>query len=185
MLTGKRPFSLVDQQRGEPPKDPRQWTGLGELSEEFAGVLVKAVAPQRADRYTDAAGFREALELVRDNVWTRPDPNAPVVQVDLFGNARNPFVEYLQTLYSQSRRSNAGTRAGQDSPFDLYVATALDQELIRAVKAGRHRLVIITGNAGDGKTEFLERLIRVAQRSGGTPCAAATAQRSTGTGCGC
>ena len=40
----------------------------------------------------------------------------------------------------------------------LYVETALDRELIPAVLAGEFRLVLITGNAGDGKTAFLQKL---------------------------
>jgi hypothetical protein len=38
------------------------------------------------------------------------------------------------------------------------VETALDRELVPALLAGAFRLVIITGNAGDGKTAFLQKL---------------------------
>ena len=47
----------------------------------------------------------------------------------------------------------------------LYVETALDRELTPAVLAGELRLVLITGNAGDGKTAFLQRFeAQAAQR---------------------
>ena len=79
----------------------------------------------------------------------------------------NPFVDHLRTLYSQSPVSNAGTR-GTDA-YGTYVATALDEHLIPDVLDGRYRLVIITGNAGDGKTAFLERLVAEARERGGQP----------------
>ena len=70
----------------------------------------------------------------------------------------NPYVAYLLTLYSQSQRSNSGTRGLDALSEQLYVETALDRELIPAVLAGEFRLVLITGNAGDGKTAFLQKL---------------------------
>jgi len=66
----------------------------------------------------------------------------------------NPYVTYLLTLYSQSQRSNSGPRGLDALSEQLYVDTALDRELIPAVLAGEFRLVLITGNAGDGKTAF-------------------------------
>ena len=39
-----------------------------------------------------------------------------------------------------------------------YVETALDRNLVPAVLAGEFRLVVISGNAGDGKTAFLQKL---------------------------
>ena len=47
------------------------------------------------------------------------------------------------------------------------MTTALDENLIPDVLDGTYRLVIITGNAGDGKTAFLEHLIAEAVRRGG------------------
>ena len=47
--------------------------------------------------------------------------------------------------------------------------TALDEHLIPDVLDGSYRLVIITGNAGDGKTAFLERSIAAAVAHGGQP----------------
>ena len=79
----------------------------------------------------------------------------------------NPFVDHLRTLFSQSTNSNAGTRSGtSEESFDLYVATRLDERLTHDVLQGLFRLVIITGNAGDGKTAFLDRLLTVAAADG-------------------
>ncbi|SDL79391.1 Serine/threonine protein kinase [Glycomyces sambucus] len=168
VLTGRFPFDSAAHARGTEPADPRHLDGLGDLSEAFTKVLLKAVAPGRSDRYRSAEAFRDALTAVRTEIWRRTEPTAAAHLPARFGNGRNPFVDYLQTLYSQSPRSNAGTRAGQQSPFDLYVPTALDEVLVADVLDGKFRLVVITGNAGDGKTEFLERLIRTAALEAGT-----------------
>ncbi|MGW6403389.1 methylation-associated defense system protein kinase MAD6 [Streptomyces sp. NPDC055134] len=78
----------------------------------------------------------------------------------------NPYVAHLQTLYSQSRRSNRGTRGLDPQDLQVYVETALDQKLVPALRAGRHALVVVTGNAGDGKTAFLESFEAQARRLG-------------------
>lgn len=39
-----------------------------------------------------------------------------------------------------------------------YVMTRLDERLTPAIAEGRFRLVIVTGNAGDGKTAFIQRV---------------------------
>ena len=70
----------------------------------------------------------------------------------------NSFVHYLQTLYSQSPQTNAGTRGLDELGRLTYVPTLLDENLIPEVIAGKFKLVLITGNAGDGKTAFLQQL---------------------------
>ena len=70
----------------------------------------------------------------------------------------NSFVHYLQTLYSQSPQTNAGTRGLDELGRLTYVPTLLDENLIPEVVAGKFKLVLITGNAGDGKTAFLQQL---------------------------
>ena len=58
----------------------------------------------------------------------------------------------------------------------VYVPTALDLALAPSVLAGAHSLVIVTGNAGDGKTAFLENLAATAREQG----AVFTSERSNG-----
>lgn len=70
----------------------------------------------------------------------------------------NPYVNHLLTLYSQSKSSNKGTRGLDDFGKMTYVDTKLDEELKPLILQGRLRLAIITGNAGDGKTAFIQRL---------------------------
>jgi hypothetical protein len=68
----------------------------------------------------------------------------------------NPYVTRLLTLYSQARRDNSGTRGLEGIAQHTYVPTRLDKYLLPDVVNGRYRLVIITGNAGDGKTAFIK-----------------------------
>ncbi|WP_116021513.1 methylation-associated defense system protein kinase MAD6 [Thermomonospora umbrina] len=166
VLTGQYPFASGRPTLGEQPIDPRSLSGLSELSDALVDTVTKAIAPLRSARYGGAAEFLAVLDAIgevhRPPAVAPPEPR-PVVAA---GNV-NPFVAHLKTLYSQSTSSNAGTR-GKD-PYDLYVATALDDGLIPDVLAGRYRLVVITGNAGDGKTAFLERLVKAALDRGATP----------------
>ena len=72
----------------------------------------------------------------------------------------NPYVRHLLTAYSQSKQSNSGTRGLDVISEQTYVETALDRDLIPSVLSGEFSLVVISGNAGDGKTAFLQKLER-------------------------
>ncbi|MEV7435278.1 methylation-associated defense system protein kinase MAD6 [Streptomyces griseoviridis] len=171
-LTGGYPW----QGRGTPPRggqplDPRRLPGLADLDPDFTAVLLRALAPRRHARYRDADEFRAALAAVREVRLVPPAPEPderprPPVSTDGDTAGANPFVGHLQTLYSQSARTNAGTRGLDPAAYPLYVATALDERLRPDILAGRHRLVLITGNAGDGKTAFLQHLADEARRRG-------------------
>ena len=89
----------------------------------------------------------------------------------------NPYVSHLLTVYSQSRSSNAGTRGLDVLGEQTYVETGLDRDLVPAVLAGEFKLVVISGNAGDGKTAFLQKLETRAQDEG------AVMDRSMANGC--
>lgn len=68
---------------------------------------------------------------------------------------RNPFIYNFLTAYSQSERSTGGTR-GYDA--NTYVDTKLDISLTPIIFKPTTKLVILTGNAGDGKTAFIQRI---------------------------
>jgi hypothetical protein len=76
----------------------------------------------------------------------------------------NPHVDSFLTIYSQSERSTGGTR-GYDP--ETYVETKLDRRLIPRITSGHTRLVILTGNAGDGKTAFIQHVEKLIEERGG------------------
>ena len=78
----------------------------------------------------------------------------------------NPFAEFLLTLYSQSQRTNAGTRGLDDWSRRIYIDTQLDRTLKPALLDGEFNLVVISGNAGDGKTAFIQQVETAAKDAG-------------------
>ena len=192
-VTGKYPWDGPRPVTGTAPKDPRDFNrGLGN---EFVQVLLQAVAPRRADRFTSAAAFRDALSAVAtvrgptaavsatlDPGWTSlagaaesPDSSpAPLGEAMTWTESEgrllqthkpnfNPFVSHLLTMYSQSPRSNAGTRGLDAIGRETYIRTRLDDALRSALLAGDFRLVAVTGNAGDGKTAFIQQIENAAE----------------------
>ncbi len=134
-------------------------------------LLLKAIAPKRAERFASAAALIEALEPISRARREPSDETAASLPPTALGGEMppntNPFVGYLATLYSQSPLTNAGTRGLDPLGQQTYVPTLLDQALLPDVLAGRFKLVLITGNAGDGKTAFLQQLeARIGEEAG-------------------
>ena len=78
----------------------------------------------------------------------------------------NPYVTRMLTLYSQARRTNTGTRGLDEIARLTYVRTGLDEILAPIITTGSFRLVIVTGNAGDGKTAFLQQVEALFEQNG-------------------
>lgn len=172
-VTGRYPWLNAQiPPPGNPAADPREQSTLSNIAPELVDLMLKAIAPKRADRFGSAAQLQgalasvpaaqRALQLVTPVhlTWgvlgdggTQPPPPPNT----------NPYVRHLLTVYSQSKRSNAGTRGLDVISEQTYVETALDRELVPSVLAGEFSLVIISGNAGDGKTAFLQKLERAAR----------------------
>ncbi|WP_329171956.1 protein kinase [Streptomyces decoyicus] len=179
---GNHPWDASRPLPGVRPIDPRTaYSGFGDLAPGFADTILRAISPYRGERFSTAEELLQALEglqSARDASASAPSsparsqlPPAPPTS-DSPGGAElpepnsNPFVTHLQTLYSQSRSSNRGTRGLDPRAMSVYIETALDRELIPALRRGEHALVVVTGNAGDGKTAFLERFERQAREMG-------------------
>jgi serine/threonine protein kinase len=129
------------------------------ISDSFADFLIKSVSYSKKDRFSNANEMISALqavpEIIKESYLKEREELQPT------GNDDENFVDYLNSLYSQSRYGNAGTRAGHiQSNFDklTYTPTKLDTKLLNAIIDGSYRLVIVTGNAGDGKTAFIKQI---------------------------
>ena len=172
LVVHRHPFPHDRPGEGQ-PYDPRTIAIGMRLSDELAAFLHKAVQPRAQDRFQSAAEMLAALDSV-------PSMLAPVepapIPTDLVGirltveeAARtdyNPYVTRMLSLYSQARRTNTGTRGLDDIARLTYVRTGLDEKLAPEITTGRYRLVIITGNAGDGKTAFLQQVETLFVRNG-------------------
>ncbi|CAD5370099.1 Serine/threonine protein kinase [Rubrivivax sp. A210] len=175
-LTSRYPWDTTEPPINKPAPDPRELSGFADLAPELVAVVLKAIAPRRAERYANATDFRDALVQLRHARRIQTLSLAAVAAAAGSGHAAlaesapnsNAFVSHLLTLYSQSRRSNAGTRGMDALGFSAYVDTALDRALLPAVLQGEFRLVLISGNAGDGKTAFLQRLEKEVEARGGS-----------------
>ncbi len=174
-VTGAYPWENADKPpAGQQPRDPRELPDLEDLSHGFVEVLLKAIAPHRTDRFASATELAKALRGVAtlrtpSLARERQISTQSLAALAAAGEARpntNPFVFYLLTLYSQSRRTNAGTRGLDAMGRVIYVETALDRDLQPATLAGKFRLVLISGNAGDGKTAFIQQVEAEARNRG-------------------
>lgn len=77
----------------------------------------------------------------------------------------NKTLDQFLMFYSQSEAGNGLTR-GLESELArrTYVPTKLDNELTAAIN--NYRLIILTGNAGDGKTAFIQKIEEMAESLG-------------------
>lgn len=137
--------SLTRRQSVDPKRDPKPTT----VAEP------KPVEPQ--DRGT--AG--PPVPVSTGTTSAEPEPVRP--REDAAGDSANVvgwLTELLQA-YPGGVYGNAETR-GLDSDFATatYVETDLDRALVEEVRARRSRLVILCGNAGDGKTALLQNLFK-------------------------
>ncbi|RWJ10200.1 MAG: serine/threonine-protein kinase PknK, partial [Mesorhizobium sp.] len=171
-VTGQYPWDVQVPPPATPARDPREFSNLSDLAPELVDVILKTIAPKRADRFATARYLRSALANIPAArrapqpvmpSWAPSSNGADIGSGGTIPPNTNPYVRHLLTAYSQSKHSNAGTR-GLDAISELtYVETALDRDLIPSVLSGEFSLVIISGNAGDGKTAFLQKLERRAE----------------------
>ncbi len=164
-ITGEYPWA--DSQLpipGQAGRNPTDFSHSMDLSDEVCALLLTLIAPKRVDRFDNADEVLAALNKVTQLKKLLPKNDELTSQFSLPRLAdgstpsKSAFHDYLLTLYSQSKHSNSGTRGLDDYDKLIYVDTALDTRLAPALLAGELRLVLITGNAGDGKTAFIQQL---------------------------
>ena len=141
------------------------WEGI----EGFATLrpfLDRATHPEPERRFPNALAahrFLDGLEVAQGQA--QADQRVPVTSRPAIMTPNQvPWLRNLLSSYPGSRHGNSETR-GLDSEFAerTYVETRLDEALLTEIEAGSVNLVILFGNAGDGKTAFLQHL---AQRLG-------------------
>lgn len=141
------------------------WEGI-EGFQALRPFLDRATDPETEQRFPDALAARRFLEQqVLGSGQTAADQGPPVtVAPPTLTPNQVPWLGNLLSSYPGSRHGNSETR-GLDSPFAeaTYVETRLDETLLSEIQAGQINLVILFGNAGDGKTAFLQHM---AQRLG-------------------
>lgn len=174
LVTQHHPYEDMSQLTAQSvPHDPRKFVPDLHLSQTFTDFLIKACTPLRQERFSSAAQMRQAMvqakPFIVKPVVTEIDGRAKRVKVEVEEWQRpdyNPYVTRFLTLYSQARRNNKGTRGLDDIAEATYVKTRLDEKLLPAILEGRHPLVVITGNAGDGKTAFIQNLEKAVREEG-------------------
>ena len=86
-------------------------------------------------------------------------PKLPQVQPEELSEQRIEWLRSLLQSYPGSHWGNSETR-GLDTEFaaQTYVETELEKTLVTDIAERRVRLVVLCGNAGDGKTALLQHL---------------------------
>ena len=128
------------------------------ISPDFGTFVMKAINTRHENRFKTAKEMLESLEAIGESGIAK---KTEVAVLDYNGQELQ-IVDYINSLYSQSQGGNAGTRAGWKGnnilDKETYTYTKLDTDLLSAIKEGKYRLLIITGNAGDGKTAFIRQV---------------------------
>ena len=93
-------------------------------------------------------------------------PPSPKSTSRVYQRMINPNLSLFLTLYSQSEESNQRTRGLDEFGRRTYIETLLDKQLKPKILSGSVKLVILTGNAGDGKTAFIQQVETEAKRMG-------------------
>lgn len=141
------------------PTDIRKYND--KLTDEIAEFVMKSIITDRTKRFTSAQEMLEALQKIGVDGILKDTRTVSYYAGNEDKKENLDPVDYINSLYSQSRHGNGGTRAGAKChTFDelTYTETKLDKQLIQDIKDLKYKLIIITGNAGDGKTAFIHRI---------------------------
>jgi serine/threonine protein kinase len=160
LICHSHPWGSMRMPRIGIPPEPLQ-AQQSQVSDEFASFIHRAIQCSKTQRFSTAQQMLDALSAIDEDKLIKVEKQETIGEIILLGSEDRNFVDYLNSLYSQSRYGNAGTRAGfKTTVFDklTYTETKLDTELLDAILDGSYRLVIITGNAGDGKTAFIKQI---------------------------
>lgn len=124
--------------------------------EKVTAFIRRATSNILGERFENAQTARAFLERdLAEGIQAKDDISEAVFTAQVA-----PRLTELLTAYPGSRNGNNETR-GLDSEFATatYVETRLDSSLRAEIESGRVALAILFGNAGDGKTAFLQHLL--------------------------
>jgi serine/threonine protein kinase len=130
------------------------------ISEKFASFLLKAIATDASQRFQNAQEMFDALIVIEDQILEDIAPETKSKDTTTITTDVD-IIQYINSLYSQSKYGNFGTRVNSNAhqlDEQTYTPTKLDKSLIPAIVDGQYKLLIITGNAGDGKTAFIKKI---------------------------
>ncbi len=139
------------------PNNPKEI--VPRISDAFADFIIQAINTNSSKRFSNAQEMLDALLTIGEDGFLQETKTViPTAEAkDEEGN----FIKYINSLYSQSKGGNFGTRASETiSEYDrlTYTPSKLDKKLLPDILDGKYKLLIITGNAGDGKTAFIKRI---------------------------
>ena len=170
LLCAEHPYEDGQPRVDRVPIDARQFNGG--FSPELCAFLTRACSPLAEQRFSSAREMRAALAAIDSLIVITRKATRGVLTPELARLLENvprnvnPFVREFLTLGSQARISNRSTRGLTDIARATYVPTRLDDELAISLLSGHHTLVVITGNAGDGKTAFIQQVECLAKEKG-------------------
>lgn len=169
LICGEHPYEGGIPRLDRRPRNPRGFQPR--LSDQLVDLLTKACAPTAEERFATAVDMRSALQAVDTFLMAIPAlsdelqlPSDLAALVAAAPPNVNAMVTEFLELAAQARRSNGATRGLNRLAEVTYVNTRLDQDLTEALLEGEHRLVLITGNAGDGKTAFIQQVEGLARQ---------------------
>lgn len=127
----------------------------------LAAFLDRATDADRSRRYASAGDARADIQRLRAPASDGAPEPSPTPPAPALTPNRVPWLDLLLQTYPGSPHGNVETR-GLDSPFarETYVETDLERTLIEKITRREASLVILCGNAGDGKTAFLQHLAK-------------------------
>lgn len=85
-VTGCYPFEEPNPPLGKLPRNPNQVQELEVLSDELVQILLKAIAPNKEERFTTAVEFLEAI-VALDNLRKAEEPDSTLLLSELISNS--------------------------------------------------------------------------------------------------
>ena len=156
VLFEKEPF-MYDGSRAK--ERGLNWEGVErEQYPTVAAFLEQATHPDPTQRFASAAKAKAALSPPSA---TEAERAGEVAEPPARRENEVPWLQHLLRSYPGSRWGNSETR-GLDTDFaeKTYVETPLEDALRGDILLREVRLVVLCGNAGDGKTALLQHLAR-------------------------